>query len=293
MGPMVDLEAVDSMLSLVGRRVRGYGAVSRWVEGEIQALFYRYKSRGGFEYVADFFIGPRTPTEGGPPPRTFVTRPGDSGTLWLVEPASEHDVIDASCAAGEYRPLAIQWGANRLYSGLSNQPRAYALATALSTVCDLLDVDVVRGWNLDQPDTWGAVGHFSIASRVVNALSNRVPTLAKLMRNNAAILSHDDNTILNSEFRGMGDDAFIPMADVPDFFWKHGKQGHSRAFEGPNHFADMDQKRPSDGADLLQLCEDRAHVNPAIWNEFYESVEDLLEGGPIKLKHRGLLPFRV
>jgi hypothetical protein len=293
MGPMVDLEAVESILSLIGRRVCGYGAASRWIAGEIQALFYRYKSRGGFEYVADFFIGPRTPKKDEPPPPAFVTRPGDSGTLWLVEPASEHDVIDASCAAGEYRPLAIQWGANRLYSGLSSQPRAYALATALSTVCDRLDVDVVRGWNLDQPDTWGAVGHFSIASRVVNALSNAVPTLAKLMRNNAAIVSHDDKTILNSEFRRMGDDAFIPMADVPDFFWKHGKQGHSRAFEGPNHFADMDQKRPSDGADLLQLCEDPANVNPAVWNEFYESVKDLLEGGPIELKHRGLLPFRV
>jgi hypothetical protein len=35
------------------------------------------------------------------------------------------------------------------------------------------------------------------------------------------------------------------------------------------------------------------HTLIAIWNEFYESVEDLLEGGPIELKHRGLLPFRV
>src|SRR4029077_6332275 len=177
----------------------------------------------------------------------------DTGTLWLVEPASEHDVMDASCAAGEYRLLSIQWGANRLYSGLSNQPRAYALATALSTVCDLLDVDVVRGWNLDQPDTWGAVGHFSIARRGANALSNRGPTLADAQQRGDRQPRRQD--------RGMGDDAFIPMADVPDFFWKNGKQGHSRAFEGPNHLPDMDQKRPSDGADLLQLCEDPAHVN--------------------------------
>src|SRR5262249_42769933 len=273
MGPMVDLSAVDFPLALIGRHVCGYGAASQWVRGEIHALFYRYKSRGGFEYVSDFFIGPRTPTKDYPTPPEFVTRPGDSGTLWLLEPYSEHDVVDAACAAGEYRPLAVQWGANRLYSGLSSQPRAYALATALSTVCDRLDVDVVRGWNLDQPDTWGAVGHFSIASRVVKALSNKVPTLAKLMRNNTAIVSHNDETILNSEFRGMSDDAFIPMADVPDFFWKHGKQGHSRAFEGPNHFADMDQKRPSDGLDLLTLCEDPAKVDPAVWNDFYESVK--------------------
>jgi hypothetical protein len=294
MGSMVDLSAVDFPLTLITRHVRGYGAASQWVLGEIHALFYRYKSRGGFEYVADFFIGPRTPTKAQPTSPEFVTRPGDSGTLWLLEPVSdEHDIVDAACAAGELRPLAMQWGANRLYSGLSRQPRAYALATCLSTVCDHLDVDLVRDWNLDQPDTWGAVGHFSIASRVTQALSNAVPTLARLMRNNAHIISHDDDTILNSKFKGLGDDAFIPMADVPDFFWKHGKQGHTRHFEGPNHFADMDQKRPSDGIDLLKLCENPANIDPDVWNDFYERVKDLLDGGPITPEHRGLLPFRV
>src|SRR5438477_12398963 len=108
------------------------------------------------------------------------------------------------------RPLAIQWGANRLYSGLSSRSHAYALTTCLSTVCDRVDVDVVRDWNLDQPDTWGAVGHFAIASRVTQLLSRAVPTLAELMGNNAQIISHDDQTILNDEFKHMGDAAFIP-----------------------------------------------------------------------------------
>lgn len=290
MGSMVDLSAVDFPLTLIGRYVRGYGAASQWMLGEIHALFYRYKSRGGFEYTADFFIGPRTSLKNQPSPE-FVTLPGDSGSLYLLEPNSEQNVVDATYAVEECRPLAVQWGANRLYSGLSNRPQAYALATCLSTICDRLDVDLVRDWNLDQPDTWGAVGHFSIASRVVKALSRSVPTLAKLMRNNGLIISHDDNTILNNEFRGMGDQAFIPMADVPDFFWKHGNQGYKRQDEGPNHFADMDQ--PSNGIDLLTLCEDPANVDPDIWNDFYNSVEDLLAGGPISFEHRGLLPFRV
>jgi hypothetical protein len=76
------------MLSLVGRRVRGYGAVSRWVEGEIQALFYRY-NHAGDSNMCDFFIGPRTPKEDEPPPRTFVTRraiPARCG-LWNRRPS--------------------------------------------------------------------------------------------------------------------------------------------------------------------------------------------------------------
>jgi hypothetical protein len=292
MGSMVDLSAVDFPLSLVGRHVRGYGAASRWMFGEISGLFYRYKSRGGFEYVADFFIGPRTPTSAEEEVPDFATHPGDSGTLWLLEPDSGA-APDGMANTSELRPLAMQWGANRLYSGLSSAARSYALATCISTACDRLDLDLVRDWNLDQPDTWGSVGHFAIASRVASALSQKVPTLAELMRNNAQIVSHDDDTILSSDFKGMGDDAFIPMADVPDFFWKHGKQGHTRGFEGPNHFADMDHQRPSDGADLLDLCNDPANVDANVWDSFYDSVQDLLNGGPIDQKNRGLLPFRV
>ena len=294
MGPMMDLSAANFPMSLLGRYVRGYGAGSnQWICGEIQALFYRYKSKGGFEYIADFFIGPRTPTKEISTPPLFVTAPGDSGTLWLLEPNDSKNRIDAAIGGDKLRPLALQWGANRLYSGLSKQPHAYALATCLSTVCGRLDIDVVRDWNLDQPDTWGAVGHFAIASRVSAALSEEVPTLKELMDNNAKIVSHSDDTILKNDFKNMGNLDFIPMADVPDFFWKHGHQGHSRHFEGPNHFADMDQVRESDGVDLLELCKDPANIDPKVWNDFYSSVEDLLDHAPITMEHRGLLPFRV
>jgi hypothetical protein len=294
MGPMLDLSTSNFSMSLLGGHVRGYGASSgQWIRGEIHALFYRYKSKGGFEYVSDFFIGPRTPTSEDPSPPDFVTLPGDSGTLWLLEPVGDKNYSDGAQAPNLLRPFAIQWGANRLYSGLSRQPHAYALATCLSTVCDRLDVDIVRDWNLDQADTWGAVGHFSIASRVGKLLSSAVPALRELMRNNATVISHDDQTILNDEFARMGDLDFIPMADVPDFFWKHGHQHHSRGSEGPNHFADMDQKRNEDGVDLLKLCEDPKNIDPKAWNDFYSTIEDLLHGGPIAIEHRGLLPFRV
>lgn len=286
-GTMVDLFTTDAPLTLIGRRVRGYGAASQLMLGEIHALFYRYKNRGGSEYVADFLIGERTRSAySGDKAPPFATRPGDSGTLWLLEP-------DAPEEQEEFRPLALQWGQNRLFAGEVGPAKSMVLATCLSTVCERLNIDLVRNWNLNQPDTWGSVGHFAIASRVAGALSNRVPKLAALMTNNATIVSHDDNTILTSEFKNMGEDAFIPMADVPDFFWKHGKQGASRAFEGPNHFADMDQPGPGNSADLLTLCNDPANVDPEIWNNFYDGVTDLLDGTPIARQHRGLLPFRV
>src|SRR5262249_33030131 len=280
-GAMVDLSVHSLTLSLIGCHVRGYGSASGTMVGEIHALFYRYKSQGGFEYVADFFIGPRStkkhPHKEAEDTIPFVTHAGDSGTLWLLEPKAHKDSKKASSDSGEahepaFLPLAMQWGAHVLDSPGSGQPQPYVLATCLSTVCSLLGVDLVRDWNLDQPDTWGAVGHFSIASRIVNALSGRFPKLSQLMTNNLEIISHDDQTILESDFKGMGDDAFVPMADVPDFFWKHGKQGASRRDEGPNHFADMDQKRLTDRQDLLTLCADPQNINPDTWNAFYDSV---------------------
>jgi hypothetical protein len=48
------------------------------MSGEIAALFYRFKSVGGFEYVSDLLIGPRGSAQLG-------THPGDSGTLWMID----------------------------------------------------------------------------------------------------------------------------------------------------------------------------------------------------------------
>ncbi|WP_448954186.1 hypothetical protein [Labrys neptuniae] len=291
MGQLIDLSSTTFPLQLVGQNVCGWGASSGLMQGEIQGLFYRYKSRGGFEYIADFLIGPRAAVQGRHA-HAFATHPGDSGTLWLLEAgAGAKQWIDGLPVREPLRPLAVQWGANRLYSALTSAPQSYALATCLSIACDLLDVDVIRDWNLDQPDTWGAVGHFSIAAGVADRLT--LAPLKELMRNNLEIISHKDDVILSSEFKNMGSDAFVPLADVPDFFWKHGKQGHSRPFEGPNHFADMDHRRDSDGKDLLDLCADPANIDADIWNGFYDALRDLSTGQPIEQKYRGLLPFRV
>ncbi|HXH61835.1 MAG TPA: hypothetical protein VNI20_10820 [Fimbriimonadaceae bacterium] len=287
-GPMVDLSDHSMSLALIGCHVRGRGAAGGLMEGEIHALFYRYKSLGGFDYVADFFIGPRTV---GRRQTELATVPGDSGTLWLLEPREHKSKKKGEDGGPQSLPLAVQWGADELQSsGQGTQP--YVLATCLSTVCNRLEVDLVRDWNLDAPETWGAVGHFSIAASVIGALSSKNKKLVALMSNNASLIAPDSATILTNEFKGMGTQEFVHLADVPDFFWKHGKQGHSRPFEGPNHFADMDQP-DENGDDLLKLCRSGKNIDPAVWDAFYDSVTDLLSGKKITARHRGLLPFRV
>jgi hypothetical protein len=297
MGPMADFSGPNLSLSLVGCHVRGVGAATGEMLGEIQGLFYRYKTGGGFEYVSDLFIGQRAPARSTgrkrlPAPK-FATHPGDSGTLWMLEPIADpaHSKAGTDIA---YLPLAMEWGRNMLDSAGSARPQSFALATLLSRVCALLEVDPVRDWNVDQTDTWGALGHFSIAARSLVALSGNYPRLDTLMQNNLEIISHDDDALEEGDFKGMGTADFVPMADVPDFFWKPGvgKQQHTRPWEGPNHFADMDQP-DADGNTLLSLTTNVDSIDPDKWQAFYDSVKDILSDEPIAPKHRGLLPFRV
>lgn len=295
-GPMADFSGPNLSLSLVGCNVCGIGAASGTMQGEIHGLFYRYKTSGGFEYVADLMIGPRAQLPGGRPATAkFSTLPGDSGALWLLDPAERPDAAETQKpASDQFLPLALQWGRNMLYSTDKAPPQGFVLATLLSRACALLDVDLVRAWNVDQPDTWGALGHFSIAARTLVALSSRFPKLKTLMENNLLIISHDEATLKKGDFKGMGSEDFVPMADVPDFFWKPrvAKQGFARPSEGSNHFADMDQPGP-EGKTLLDLARDDANVDPNVWERFYDSVTDILSGEKIKEERRGLLPFRV
>jgi hypothetical protein len=301
MGKLADLSIENLSLKLIGCPVRAYGCASKEIHGEIHGLFYRYKSVGGFEYIADFLIGPRTPKHIGTKLaklEPFGTHHGDSGTLWLLDAAPDQDIRpgkkEKAAPPPLPMPLAVQWGGHVFTETDTKMPvRSFALATCLSTICNLLQVDPVRDWNLDQQEYWGAVGHYSIAAYTAAALSDDHPKLKKLMTNNRTIISYEDNDLLNSDFKNQTTADFVPLADVPDNVWKHGRQGFSRPHEGPNHFADMDQKRPSDQVDLLKLCEVPGNISPHVWDNFYQSVNDLLSGAPIAYEHRGLLPFRV
>jgi hypothetical protein len=299
-GPMADFSSVNLSLNLIGCHVRGVGAASGTMLGEIHGLFYRYKTGGGFEYVSDIFIGPRTSGDivtAKAPSIPFSTLPGDSGTLWLLEPRTTAKPAKSNgkpVPDQQYLPLAVQWGRQMLYSAEKAPPQGFALATLLSRACALLEVDPIRDWNLDQADTWGALGHFSIATRAQVALSANFPKLKALIRRHEEIISHSEAALLEGKFKGMGTADFVPLADVPDFYWKMkiAKQGFAREFEGANHFADMDQERP-DGKTLLDLTKSDAWIDSDKWQEFYSEIVDLESNKKIAVGRRGLLPFRV
>ncbi len=263
LGPSVDLSSRTFTLRLIGKDVRAYGAASRQMRGEIAALFYRYKSSGGFDYVADFLIGPRKDTP-------FFTGHGDSGTLWLLEPMEPAELP---------MPLALQWGGQVFGDGKLMQP--FALATCLSTVCNLLDITIVRDWNIGLPEYWGLVGHYSIALKAIEGLPAS-STVGKWMRANKTRITYDAASLSEQEIRNDLDSRnFIPLADVADEAWKDPK---FKAREGPNHFADIDMPA-TNGKTLLEMCvDDPANINTQFWLDYYAEVED---------KSRGLVPFRV
>lgn len=266
-----DLHGANMSLRLINAPVRAWGAASGPMAGRIAGLFYRYKSLGGFDYLADFLIGP----EGrGPLP----TRPGDSGTLWVLDlPGDEAD----------RRPIAIQWGGERFSRGAGEGFSPYALATCLSTACEQLNVDVIRDWNAGLPEVWGAVGHFSIASKAIDLVADH--GLKELMNKNLANISFSLGQITKNTGKGLRSAAFCPLADVPDYVWQHGAKGVTRGAEGANHFADMDAP-DSHGETLLDTCRKNAKAitDTAVWIAYFADPQVKKRvNGP------GLLPFRV
>jgi len=283
MGKLADLSADNISLRLIDAHVRAFGAASGPMRGKIKALFYRYKSVGGMEYCSDFLIGPR---EG----KVLPTRPGDSGTVWLLEDGKKAP-----------RPLALQWGGHTFVGDGTKIVAPYALATCLATVCNELEVDVVRDWNAGVLDYWGAVGHYTIAALAIDRIDGtKYPKLKKLMQANLPRITFAAASITAKSTTGLSKHDFVALADVPDLVWKKGhspknpppnptlawKRAHSNRGpnEHPNHFADMDAPRA--GGNLLDLCSKSLAKNTdvAVWRKYYTDVKD---------KSRGLLPFRV
>jgi hypothetical protein len=276
-GPLADLDTSTITLRLIGCPVRAHGAASGDMSGEICALFYRFKSVGGFDYVSDVLIGPR----GG---RPLGTHPGDSGTLWVIGDGTDKEPP---------RPVALQWGGQVFLDG-SKEGSSYALATLLSTVCSELDVTLLRDWNLGLPEYWGAVGHYAIATKACDAIQNG--KLKELMTANLERISFEISDINKKKTSGLSKLDFVPLADVPDLVWKVGphKRGGQTSPEHANHFADMDRVLDPplpEGATLLDICKDKPeNVVVSVWQRYYDAVK---EQHPDQEESRGLLPFRV
>jgi hypothetical protein len=172
-GPLAALSTYNLSVNLIGCPVRAHGAASGPMSGRIAALFYRYKSVGGFDYTADFLIGSDRKTP-------LSTLPGDSGTIWVVDGDDRENLN---------RPIAVQWGGTVL--GARENSSTFALASNLSTICRELNVDVYRGPFVAAFEYWGAIGHNRIGSFSARLVKDK--NLRTLLKANAANLGEIAN----------------------------------------------------------------------------------------------------
>jgi hypothetical protein len=239
LGPIADLNVSNMALSIIGTKVRGFGAGSGQIYGQVSALFYRYRAMGGIEYVSDFLIGP-TASE------AAVVRHGDSGAVLSL------DTPDG------LRPFAITWGAHEFVLGAQRTSMGYGLATGLGNVCRMLDIDLVRDWNIDQPYTWGKTGHFKIGFRAAELVGNAA--LATLLQANQSSLGFSNEVLISGDgVTGKFTHDFVPLADVADIIWRT-----TRPEDESNHFCDIDESDRAvfRGKTLLQLSlEDDANID--------------------------------
>ena len=308
LGPMIEFDANTASLDWIGTPVLAHGAHSGNLAGEIKALFYRYRSVGGVDFLSDFLIG-------GVDGQPLTTMPGDSGTLWCIRtpqepPPSTAPAASKSRAASRtrpardsgfiFRPFALEWGGQKIADSTGAQFTQYALATSLAIVCRELDVDLVADLNAELPQYWGAVGHYKIAERAVSSTSGKLKTFLSA---NLAQLTYPASTINGGQIKP-SPTAFVPLADVPDVVWKSNVNRGGTAVrpqENWNHYADMDLPG-EDGRTLFALCGldtsksplHAASLSLADWITFYKNApKPSADASHSKVVNMGSLPFRV
>jgi hypothetical protein len=301
-GELFDATPESVTLDLIGCPVRAFGASSGPIEGEIRALFFRYESLGNYDYVSDLLIGPRgleLDAEAGrwvePRPRGLdhrshpETHPGDSGAIWFYDPPSEE--AERGARARRLRPVAMQWGGVRI--GAAGDRTALALATFLSTVCRVLDVEIVRDWSVGWSEYWGKIGHFAVGWKACESNLLEEASLKALMAANQERIGYGDDQLDQGAGFKQGRDGFVPLADVPDYVWvPSARYSGPRQHEPQQHFADVDLPpfgEPADSADFLARCvEDPSLVSPQAWSDFFAGFAEHGTG-----PEEGSLPFRV
>jgi hypothetical protein len=214
------------------------------------------------------------------------------------------------------RPLGVEWGGQVFDDG--GRRSAFAVATSLSNVCKLLDVELVTDLSRGVSGYWGRTGHYSIAAFATGLVGDA--RLKTFLKNNTELLSFDLTAIAEKDFDkmvGQLGDEFVPLADVPDEIWKkltrgrfareggrdvspgpHGSDGP----EHPNHYADIDAPVDADGKTFRALClEDDRNLTVPVWKRFYSDMaaKATADGDDEAAKRyrapfkQGLLPFRL
>ncbi|WP_375414238.1 hypothetical protein [uncultured Bradyrhizobium sp.] len=306
-GHLADIYEQNLTMKLIDQPVWAFGAASGLLGGTIKALFYRYRSVGGYDYVGDFLIAPNGTTAN--------TRHGDSGAIWHLDVTKDEPKEPKKpLAQRDLRPLAIEWGGQVFGDG--KERSNFAVATSLSNVCKLLDVELVTDLDRGVQGYWGRVGHYSIAAFAAGLLGTG--PVADLMKKNLTNLSFELDTIRDENLDDLikqahADEGFIPLADVPDEVWKQFKShtgGRDIAFSGPGrstgpehpqHYADIDiPYQPAShpgpkGQTLRDLClANDAFLSIEAWDTYYADIAEQDDTGKKRSKfNEGILPFRV
>jgi hypothetical protein len=314
---MADLNQLNITTRLIDAPLVAAGAASGRMVGRIKALFYRYKSVGGYDYVADFLIAPQA-NEHAPKDRNVdvvQTHRGDSGTVWHLVTRRETSVESddrrvSNSFEGDLHPLAVEWGGQVLTQNTGGERFTFALATSLTTVCRSLDVELITEHNLGAQPFWGQTGHYTIANFAIDALD--VGKLKSFLAKNVDKITFttEDLTpsVISERLKAAkatikeGGDAFVPLADVPDVVWKTFKtnpggrddrsSGHGTTGpEHPTHFADIDEPSTTNDSSstlrALSLADPKNNLTVEFWRQFYTDL------GHTTFDKRGLLPFRV
>lgn len=287
-GPLADYAEHNLGMHLINRRVRAHAAASGLMDSEIKALFYRYRSVGGYEYVADYLIASPRDLD------AVQTRPGDSGTVWHLMPAED---------SGLPQPLAVQWGGQSIQADGGANTFQFALATNLAGVCRLLDVELDHCHNQGAMPYWGQMGHYSIGTLACDTMAaGKCKDLRDKNRDLVGFkLGELDPKKIKAALKAAKDnDGFVPLADVPDIIWKTAKklgkggrdtQGTTRTQgpEHPTHYADIDIQITKSGPTLMELTLEDLDNNLSVdvWLDFYQKA------GMTASREQGLLPFRV
>ncbi|WP_239069903.1 S1/P1 Nuclease [Cellulomonas chitinilytica] len=284
LGELADLSERNIGTRLVDAHVVAFGAASGRLDGRIAALFYRYRTIGGYDEVTDFLIAPLPGSPG--------SQPGDSGTLWHL---LEEDT-------GRLRPIALQWGGQSFIADSGTTNFNFTLAANLTNIIRLLDVELVLDHNRGAQPFWGKTGHYGVAALACEQVTS--PGLRTLLRENVDRISFPsgglDPDVIDQATKDAKDTGgFMPLADVADLIWKNlgtkvpggrdtGFSGHGTSGpEHPTHYADIDVA-DADGRTLRQRCvDDPAKVDVAVWQATYDAL------GETDSSKRGLLPFRV
>jgi hypothetical protein len=281
-GTLADLSERNISVRLINAEVRAFGAASGELHGRVAALFYRHRSVGGYDDVADFLIAPED--------ESGSSQPGDSGTVWHLVQRDELPL----------RPIAVQWGGQGV-SGAGGETFNFALASSLTNILRLLDVELVVDQNVAAQPFWGKTGHYSLAAMACVETSILSSKLEKLLAANQDRISFvgadlDPKHIATAVKEAKDHGSFVPLADVPDVIWKTvpwqvtgGRDtSWNKGPEHPTHHADIDIACGPGGKTLraLSLQKPATNVTVPFWKKVYTDC------GYASSDKRGLLPFR-